>query len=198
MATFNAELAVKVLEKRVGTTEKIAQNLATKFDQDDSAAALKKSIQTVSERLDRVAQRLDKVEKMVQALVDTRGDSKVAALEKLVQAKCDNLPDYKAMDKLQSEVDRLKAQAGFDTKRFAETSKVLDEQIKASHQFDKEYKEMQRTLETQMERKMKEAMKEAQDQQTKANKELYEKHSLESEFTQLTKRLNILEKLVTG
>src|SRR5262245_15809973 len=92
MHPFNAELVSKVQEKRLDSVEKLARGLSERLDRDDTAALLKKTTQELSEKIDGLQQ-------MVRGLVETRGDSKLQALEKLVKLMAETMPRKAEIEK---------------------------------------------------------------------------------------------------
>lgn len=77
--SFNAEIAAKAAEKRLVLLEKAIGQLSSKNDPE--AAIVKKEL---SMRIEAIAKRLEGIEKVVRTLVETRGDSKLDALQKTV------------------------------------------------------------------------------------------------------------------
>ena len=92
MQPFNAELVSKVQDKRLDSVEKLARSLAERLDRDDTAALLKKTTQELTEKIDGLQQ-------MVRGLVETRGDSKLQALEKLVKLMAETMPKKAEIEK---------------------------------------------------------------------------------------------------
>jgi hypothetical protein len=92
MQPFNAELVAKVQDKRLDAVEKLARSLAERLDRDDTAALLKKTTQELTEKIDGLQQ-------MVRGLVETRGDSKLHALEKLVKLMAETMPKKAEIEK---------------------------------------------------------------------------------------------------
>jgi hypothetical protein len=78
MATFNAELAAKALERRVTGLE--SANDANQ-KQSRSAGDLAATVATLQKQLAEQRQRIETLEKLVKTLMETRGDSKAVALD---------------------------------------------------------------------------------------------------------------------
>jgi hypothetical protein len=151
---FNAELAAKVQEKRLDAVEKLARELATQVGQDDSALVLRRTNEELEalknrfealeknkfEALEALKNKFEALESIVQEIIQTRGESKVQALEKIVKLMHEKMPDealiqrisaaqsalstrqseerhQEAMQRQQETVDRLMSEGAADIER---------------------------------------------------------------------------------
>jgi hypothetical protein len=131
MAVFNAELAAKALERRVQglETQLDAVNKLGRAAGDSVAAVLELKKLAADQK-----QRIETLEKLVKALMETRGDSKQAALGKFeetlreLEAKQqqDRNEVFNRLNKVDAE--RLKLGIG-DVVRKEDVNKLIDEQI---------------------------------------------------------------------
>ena len=79
MASSNAEVMLKTLDKRVAAIERALEGLTTLVKSAPDYSARMKDLSTL-------ATRVDNLEKLVRAMVASRGDSKSVAVEKLEKA----------------------------------------------------------------------------------------------------------------
>jgi hypothetical protein len=102
---FQCRNCVKGSGKTPCDLEKLTQDLTVKSNQDDSSAALKKLIQDQAKLIQDQANRVSDLEKVVKTLVESRGDSKVDALSKLVTVMGTKITDFGNTDKMQKEIN---------------------------------------------------------------------------------------------
>jgi hypothetical protein len=210
MATFNAELAAKALERRVTGLES-----ANDANQKQSRAAgdLVTSFATLQKQLAEQRQRIETLEKLVKTLMETRGDSKAVALDAMKVT----LKDIEATQKVEqlailakmSRDSAARYDLGMrDVVRKPELEKFIREQLdqtsKALHgvslatskrnaedarrELDAAIAEQQRRAEAQIEQAMKSAARIQQDMAEKVAKTI-----VDAQFTILSARLVAVE-----
>jgi hypothetical protein len=210
MATFNAELAAKALERRVTGLE--SANDANQ-KQGRAAGDLVATVATLQKQLAEQRQRIETLEKLVKTLMETRGDSKAVALDAMKVT----LKDIEASQK--AEQLAILAKIGRDSAarydlgmrdvvRKPELEKFIREQLdqtsKALHgvsiatskrnsedarrELDAAMAEQQRRAEAQIEQAIKSATRIQQE-----NAERVTKILVDTQFTILSARLGAIE-----
>jgi hypothetical protein len=156
---FNAELAAKAQEKRLDAVEKLARELAAKINQDDTAVVLKKTTQDLTSKL-------DALETVVRGIVETRGETKVQALEKLVKLMHENMPKKAEIEKMMQEDSERKrhlySSMGYVT---TEESKnmIMSEMQKVEDHLQESRRKLKEQEDDELQRKLDEAMERNED-----------------------------------
>lgn len=210
MAAFNAELAAKALERRVQGLETQLEAV-TKLGRaagDSVAAVLELKKQATDQK-----QRIETLEKLVKALMETRGDSKQAALGKIEQTLRDlEIKQQKDRDEVfarMNQEDNKREKLGLgDVVRKQDVTKLIDEQmtltykslggvaeaesrrreVEAERKVQAQIAEQQRQFEAKVDQSIKAAQQAQRDASERAMKAL-----LDTQLSVLTARLNAVE-----
>jgi hypothetical protein len=210
MAAFNAELAAKALERRVQGLETQLEAV-TKLGRaaGDSVAAVLELKKLATDQ----KQRIETLEKLVKALMETRGDSKQAALGKIEQTLRDlEIKQQKDRDEVfarmnQEDAKREKLGVG-DVVRKQDVTKLIDEQmtqtykslggvaeaeskrreVEAERKVQASLAEMRRQTEASIEQAMKTGQRLMQEAGERATKAM-----IDAQLSILSARLNAIE-----
>jgi phage-related tail fiber protein len=210
MATFNAELAAKTLERRVTGLES-AHDASLK--QSRAAGDVVATVATLQKQLAEQRQRIETLEKLVKTLMETRGDSKAVALDAMKVTLKDieahqKAEQYAILDKMgrdsaarfdlgMRDVVRKPELEKFIREQLDQTSKALHGVSLASSKRNAEearreieaaMAEQQRRAEAQIEQAMKSAARIQQDLAEKVAKTI-----VDSQFSILSARLGAVE-----
>lgn len=199
MAAFNAELAAKALDKRLSSLENAIDAIQKQSRAaGDSVGALLALQKIAAEQ----KQRIDTLEKYVKTLMETRGESKQDALDKLRQTIVDiqtqQARDRERLQKARDDEGKLQKDLGIkDILRKDDVNKLIHEQVNkvwadlANNR--KAESERAKAADLANEKALRErVMKEAQEFTSKAMADNV-KAALQAEMVRLNARLTALE-----